>query len=239
MKNTMKIEIWSDIMCPFCYIGKRKFEAALTSFADKAHLEIIWKSYQLSPDLKTNPDISIHQFLAQHKGMSVQEATEMNQRVAAMAKNEGLVYNNDKMVVANSFNAHRFAHFAKEYGKQSEAEELLFRSYFTDGKNMDDFETLIELGKELSLDTDALKTALENGSYADEVKRDIDEAGQIGVRGVPFFVFNRKYAVSGAQDVEVFKQTLQKSFGEWRAENPEVKLEIIEGNSCTPDGHCD
>lgn len=239
MKKTMKIEIWSDIMCPFCYIGKRKFESALTPFADKANVEVIWKSYQLSPDVKTNPDISIHQFLAQHKGMTVQEATQMNNHVAAMAKEAGLIFNSDKMVVANTFNAHRFAHFAKQFGKQTEAEELLFRSYFTDGKNIDDYATLIELGKELNLDSDALKTALENGSFADEVRRDIHEAAQIGVRGVPFFVFDRKYAVSGAQDVQVFKETLETSFKEWREANPEVKLQIIEGNSCTPDGQCD
>ncbi len=239
MENKMKVEIWSDVMCPFCYIGKRKFETALEQFANKEHIEIEWKSFQLASDMKTQPDKSIHQFLAEHKSISVEQAKGMNAQVTQMAKQVGLIYNFDKSVVANSFNAHRFTHFAKQYGKQNEAEELLFRSYFTDGKNIDDYPTLIQLGAEIGLDTTALKTALENGSYVDDVKADIYEAQQVGVRGVPFFVFNRKYAVSGAQESNAFLETLEKSFAEWRKENPEAALEVIEGKICTPQGECD
>src|SRR5699024_8083466 len=237
MKNTMKIEIWSDIMCPFCYIGKRKFEAALNDFKNKDKVEVIWKSYQLSPDLKTQPEKSIHQFLAKHKGFSVEEAKQMNNQVAQMAAGEGLTFNYDDMVVANSFNAHRFAHFAKAHGKQNEAEELLFRSHFTDGKNIDDIATLVELGKELNLDANALQKSLESDDFAEDVKSDIREAMEIGVRGVPFFVFNRKYAVSGAQSSGVFLQTLEKSYEEWETEN-QNPLKIIDGQSCDADGNC-
>ncbi|MBX3163367.1 MAG: DsbA family oxidoreductase [Bacteroidetes bacterium] len=235
----MKVEIWSDVMCPFCYIGKRKFETALMQFERKNNVEIVWHSFQLAPEMKTQPDKNVHQFLAEHKGMSIEQAKGMNDHVTQLAKQVGLVYNFDKSVVANSFNAHRFTHFAKQYNKQHEAEELLFRSYFTDGKNIDDYPTLIQLGAEIGLDITALKTALENGSYADDVKADIYEAQQLGVRGVPFFVFNRKYAVSGAQESNTFLETLEKSFAEWRKENPETKLEIIEGKVCTPDKECD
>ncbi|HWW39222.1 DsbA family oxidoreductase [Pedobacter sp.] len=218
MENTMKVEIWSDVMCPFCYIGKRKFEAALEQFPDKDKIQLIWKSFQLAPELVTQPDKSLHQFLSEHKGISLEQAKGMNDHVRQLAKQVGLVYNFDTSIVANSFNAHRFTHFAKHYGKQNEAEESLFRSYFTDGKNIDDYPTLIQLGSEIGLDTAALKTALEDGSYADEVRIDIYEAQQVGVRGVPFFVFNRKYAVSGAQETPVFLETLQKSYAEWRQE---------------------
>jgi predicted DsbA family dithiol-disulfide isomerase len=219
-KNKMKIEIWSDVMCPFCYIGKRKFEAALELFPDKNNIEIIWKSFQLSPDMKTDPGKNINQYLAIHKGIALQEAKAMNDRVTQMAAQVGLVYNFDKAIVANSFNAHRFSHFAKQSGKQNEAEEQLFKAYFTDGKNTDDFTTLLALGAEIGLDTIALKTVLETNMYAEDVKADINEARQVGVRGVPFFVFDRKYAVSGAQETQVFLQTLEKSIEEWRKEKP-------------------
>jgi len=235
----MEVEIWSDVMCPFCYIGKRKFETALKQFKHQNDVEIVWHSFQLAPEIKTQPDVNIHQFLSEHKGMSLEQAKEMNDHVTQLAKQVGLVYNFDKSIVANSFNAHRFTYFAKQYDKQNEAEEILFRSYFTDGKNIDDYPTLIRLGEEIGLDTSALKAALENGSYADDVKTDIYEAQQVGVRGVPFFVFNRKYAVSGAQESNAFLETLEKSFAEWRKENPLSELKISEGSVCKSDGTCD
>jgi predicted DsbA family dithiol-disulfide isomerase len=210
----MKVEIWSDVMCPFCYIGKRKFEKALAQFSEKDNIELTWKSFQLSPEIKTDVSKSIHQFLAEHKGMSLEQAREMNDQVAQMAAKVGLVYNFDKTVVANSFNAHRFAHFAKAHGKQNEAEELLFQSYFTNGKNIDDFATLMQLATKIGLNADELSEVLETGSYADDVRADITEAVQIGVRGVPYFVFDRKYAVSGAQETSTFLQALENAFQE-------------------------
>ena len=239
MENTMKIEIWSDVMCPFCYIGKRKFEQAMAQFPHKDKVQVVWKSFQLSPDMQTDTGKNIHEFLAAHKGISLQEAKKMNDYVTQMAKQVGLPYDFDKSVVANSFNAHRFAHFAKQHGKQEDAEELLFRSYFTDGKNIDDYATLIQLGNEIGLDANALKAVLENGSYADAVRADILEAQQLGMRGVPFFVMNRKYAVSGAQESKSFLEMLEKSFAEWQRENPGAMLEVMDGKTCTPDGKCD
>lgn len=212
--HKMQIEIWSDIMCPFCYIGKRKFEAALAQYEHKDDVQITWKSYQLSPDMVTDPNKNINQFLAEHKGISVEEAKRMNEYVTGMAAQVGLTYNFDKTIVANSFNAHRFAHFAKQFGKQDEAEEKLFAAYFSEGKNLDDYEVLIALGKQIGLDPAALKVALETGAYADDVDQDIREAEQLGLRGVPFFVFDRKYGVSGAQDSRVFLDTLEKAFSD-------------------------
>ena len=235
----MKVEIWSDVMCPFCYIGKRKFEKALERFPDKDNVQLEWKSFQLAPNMQTDPNKTIHQHLAQSKGISVQEAERMNDHVTQMAKHVGLEYNMDRAVVANSFNAHRFSHFAKQQGKQDEAEEVLFHAYFTEGKNIDDQATLIALGTKISLDPGALKSALENEEFSDEVRADIFEAQQLGIRGVPFFVFDRKYAVSGAQESQAFLQTLEKSFAEWRKENPETPFEVVEGQACRPGEDCD
>ena len=210
----MKIEIWSDIMCPFCYIGKRRFDEALAQFAHKDQVEIEWKSFMLSPDMQTDPSKNINQFLAEHKGISLEEATGMNDHVANIAAQAGLTYNFDKAVVANSFNAHRFIHFAKQYGKQSEAEEKLFAAYFTEGKNIDDAPTLIAIAAEIDLDAAKLTNVMGSGAYAKDVLADIQEAQELGIRGVPFFVLNRKYAISGAQETAVFLDTLEKAFAE-------------------------
>ncbi|XHR95779.1 DsbA family protein [Mucilaginibacter sp. UC70_90] len=234
----MKVEIWSDVMCPFCYIGKRRFEEALTGFEDKEQIEIEWKSFQLNPDLKTNPNISINQYLADIKGWTLDHAEQMNDHVTQMAAQAGLTYNFSKSVVANSFNAHRLAHLAKKHGLGDAAEEALFRAYFTEGRNIDDTETLIEMGKSIGLNTEEIKQTLESDTYADEVKHDIAEAQYLGVRGVPFFVMNRKYAVSGAQEVAVFKDTLTKAFTGWQEENPKPAFDTIEGESCSLDGDC-
>jgi predicted DsbA family dithiol-disulfide isomerase len=238
MEAKMKVEIWSDVICPFCYIGKRKFEMALGQFADKEGIEVEWKSFQLMPELRTAPEKNVNEILVETKGMDLEQVKRMNAQVTQAAKQVGLEYHLDKSVPANTFNAHRFTHFAKAKGKQNEAEERLFQAYFTEAKNIDDYVTLIQLGKEIGLNENELKIALESGSFADEVRKDIYEAQQVGVRGVPFFVFNRKYAASGAQEPETFLDTLEKAFSEWRKENPESKFEIIEGKSCTLDDEC-
>lgn len=210
----MKIEIWSDIMCPFCYIGKKRFDDALAQFEHKDKVEVEWKSFMLSPDLKTDPTKNNNQFLAEHKGISLEEATGMNNYVTDMAAQAGLTYDFNKAIVANSFNAHRFSHFAKQYGKQNEAEEKLFAAYFTEGKNIDDAETLMAMVAELGLDVTKLANVMGSGAYAKDVMADIDEAQELGIRGVPFFVLNRKYAISGVQETAVFLDTLQKAFAE-------------------------
>jgi len=232
----MKVEIWSDVMCPFCYIGKRRFEDALAQSPHKNEIEVEWKSFQLNPDMVTSPGTNINQYLAKAKGWTLEQAEEMNAHVTGMAAEAGLTYNFDKAIVANSFNAHRFSHLAKKHGLGDAAEEQLFKAYFTDGKNTDDINTLIELGTAIGLNAAEVKQTLESDAYAGEVKEDIIEAQRLGVRGVPFFVLDRKYGISGAQAVPVFEETIEKAFTEWQLENP--KLNIIEGDSCGPDGNC-
>ncbi len=210
----MKIEIWSDVACPFCYIGKRKFELALQNFAHRENVEITWRSFRLAPDTKNIPGKDIHDYLAEKKGQTREWAQRMNGQVTDMAKAVGLKYDFDKLVVANTLDAHRLSHLAAKHNLQNEMEEHLFSAYFTEGKNIGDKETLMKLGTETGLDSSEIKSMLEENTFAQDVQRDEDEAAQLGIRGVPFFLFDRKYAVSGAQPQEVFQQTLEKVWEE-------------------------
>ena len=239
MENKMKIEIWSDVMCPFCYIGKRNFETALEQFTDKNHIEVIWKSYQLDPSLPEIQADTYQDYLVKHKGMSAEQVNGMLGNVTQSAKQVGLDYHFDKAIMVNSLSAHKFIQFAKTKGLGDQAEERLFMAFFTEGKNIADLGTLTQLGKEIGLDETEVKTAFTDEKYASMVKQDIQEAQQVGVRGVPFFVLDRKYAVSGAQPSQAFLESLEKAFSEWRKLNPESKLEVTEGQSCTPDGICE
>src|SRR4051812_14223796 len=172
----MKVQIWSDVMCPFCYIGKRRFEQALQQFDGKADIEVEWKSFQLNPHLKTDPSLNVTQYLADIKGWTIDHARQMNDHVTQMAAEVGLTYHMDKAVVANSFDAHRFAHLAKQNGKGEEAEEALFNAYFTEGKNIADHDTLAALGESIGLDTTLVDKTLATDQYAAEVKVDIAQA---------------------------------------------------------------
>jgi predicted DsbA family dithiol-disulfide isomerase len=223
----MKIEIWSDVMCPFCYLGKRKFENALAQFADKEHIEVVWKSFQLNPDLVTDPTININQYLADIKGFPLEQAVQMNNRLAEAGKLLGLKFHFDDIVVANSFKAQNLIHFARLQGKQNEIEERLFEAYFTEGKNVDDTSVLIQLASDIELNINGLPEVLEKQTYTDKVQTDIAEARQLGIRGVPYFSFNRKYAISGAQETPVFLDTLRKSFADWHKDHPEVKRSAV------------
>ncbi|MCB0754656.1 MAG: DsbA family oxidoreductase [Flavobacteriales bacterium] len=235
----MKVEVWSDVVCPFCYIGKTHFDEALAQFAEKENIEFVWKSFQLNPDLTTNPDESLYQHLSESKDIPLEQAKAMGRHAAQMGSSAGLELNFDKCVVANSFNAHRLIHFAKANGKQQEMKARLFKAYFTEGSNIDDTETLIALAKEIGLNAEEAKSVLESDKYASDVNDDINKSQQLGVRGVPFFVFDRKYAVSGAQPKEAFFTTLEKSFAEWRKANPAVELQVSEGAVCEPNKVCD
>lgn len=235
----MKIEIWSDVMCPFCYIGKRNFEKALAQFTEKEKIEIVWKSFQLDasvPDIATE---SYEEYLVKRKGLSVEQVKGMLQNVTQMAREAGLDYHFDRSVIVNSLKAHRLIQFAKTRNLGDEAEERLFHAFFTEGKSIADIDTLTQLGVEIGLDATELQVAFTDERYAYQVNQDIQEARQIGVNGVPFFVFNRKYAISGAQPPQAFLETLRKSFDEWQKLNPQPKLNIQQGNSCSIEGVCE
>lgn len=226
--NKMKVEIWSDITCMYCYMAKRKFESALSQFKDKDKIEVIWKSFELAPDLKTNPNILFPDFLANLKGISVEQSLAMISGASNMVKEAGLSFNLEKTIPANSFNAHRLSHLAKAYQLQEEIEEQLFKAYFTEGKNIDDIPTLMQLAIEIGLDSIAVKRCLESTEYADQVMSDIAEAKEASINSVPNFVFNSKSTISGTKESNVFLETLEKTFGLWQSES-EQSCEIGKG----------
>lgn len=235
----MKIEIWSDVVCPFCYIGKRKIEKALATFPHAKHIEIEWKSFQLNPDQVTNPSISTMEHLAISKGWTMEQTRAISQNVVDMAKVEGLDFDFENAVVANTRNAHRLIHLAQSLSKGDAMKERLLAAYFTEGKNVDDFPTLIDLAREVGLDEGVVKKTLESGAYEEEVARDIYESKQLDIRGVPFFVLDRKFGISGAQPSEVFTQTLEKAWTTYQKENPSLQItNSLDDASCEIGGDC-
>ncbi|WP_026945631.1 DsbA family oxidoreductase [Algoriphagus marincola] len=235
----MKIEIWSDVVCPFCYIGKRKLEKALDKFPLKDQVEIEWKSFQLNPEEKTNPSINTLEHLAQSKGWSMDQTREITSNVVEMAKEQGLEFDFEKAKVANTKNAHRLIHFAKQQGKGGEMKERLLKAYFSDGENVDDLNTLIKLGAEIGLKESEIKSMLASNQFDDAVDQDIYESRLIGVRGVPFFVLDRKFGISGAQPDEVFEETIEKAWSEFAKNNSIFEVKSAEnGESCDVDGNC-
>lgn len=210
----MKVEIWSDVMCPFCYIGKRKFENALAKFEHKNEVTVEWKSFQLNPNLVTDISINTIQHLAESKGWTMDYTNQSIQHVTDVATEVGLNFNFEKAVVANSFDAHRLLHLAKKYKLQNQCKELLLAAYFTEGKNTADHEVLTNIGLQIGLDANEISNVLESNQYADEVNNDINYAQEIGVRGVPFFVLGNKYAISGAQSIETFLAALTQTWNE-------------------------
>ena len=230
----MKVEIWSDIVCPFCYIGKRKFETALADFAGKDKVEIEWKSFQLDPEMDNKEGLNVHEYLGTRKGGTAADGKRMNDSMTAAAAEVGLQYDFDNGIINNTINAHRLLHWAKEKGLQNELKERIFKAYYTEGIDTADIAELVRLAKETGLDSVEARKVLDENLYVKEVLQDQQEAAELGVQGVPFYVFNRKYAVSGAQPSEVFTQVLNKVLLE---EQPALIIEQGEGY-CDINGNC-
>ena len=232
----MKVDIWSDVRCPFCYIGKRKFETALNAFPHKENVEVLWHSFELDPSLVTNPEVNAIDHIAEIKGISHEQAEGMHRHVTQVAKEIGLDFDFEKNVVANSFNAHRLIQFAKTKGLANEVEEALFKAHFTEGKNIDDKEILVKTSVAIGLDENETREMLASDDFSTEVKQDEKQAQNFGINGVPFFILNNKYAVSGAQSPDVFLQALDQAWKEFEKEKQ--PLIVTEGESCAADGNC-
>lgn len=229
----IQIEIWSDVVCPFCYIGKRRLEKALTQFPHADEVKITWRSFLLDAHTQTEPGKSINQHLAERKGWSMEQTREINAYVRDMAAGEGLDYNFDTVVVANSVNAHRLLQLGKRYHLGDAVKEALMKGYFIDGKNIDDTATLQQIGTDAGLPADSVSDLLaDEQQFRRQVFEEATDASGFGARGVPFFVFNRTYAISGAQPVEAFLQVLEKTY----ADAPQTVTE--EGDTCDTDGNC-
>ncbi|WP_017547795.1 DsbA family oxidoreductase [Salinicoccus carnicancri] len=210
----MKVEIWSDIGCPFCYIGKRNFEAGVEEFAGKDDLEVVYRSFQLDPTAEKEPDETMAELLAKKYNKSVKEAEIMNSQVADTAKAAGLEFNMEKVVPSNSRDAHRLVKFAREEGLDAEAMDRLYKAYFTDGVNVADTEELVEIGTGLGLEEEKIREMLDSDLYKEQVIEDQNVANKLGAQGVPLFVINRKYGISGAQPPQAFKEALTKAYEE-------------------------
>jgi predicted DsbA family dithiol-disulfide isomerase len=213
----MKIEVWSDVVCPWCYVGKRRLEHALERFPHRDAVEVTWRSFELDPSAPAQRTESTIEHLANKYGISHQQAEAANQRVSGVAAQEGLAFRLDQAKSGNTFDAHRLIHLAAQHGLQDAAKERLMAAYFTEGEPIGDRETLVRLASEVGLDADEVRGVLESDAFADAVQSDESEARALGITGVPFFVLDRKYGISGAQPSDLILQALQQA---WAEANP-------------------
>lgn len=206
---TVHVEVWSDIACPWCYIGKRRFTAALDRFEHRDRVRVTWRSYQLAPDTPVGTRTPESEALAKMKGMPVEQVRQMFSQVAAAAAEVGVDIDFDKVISANTFDAHRLLHLA---GTRRDALlEALFRAHFVEGEVVDDREALVRIASSVGMDADAVRADLESGAASEAVRADLRDARDLGVTGVPFFVADRALAVSGAQPEDVFLMMLQRA----------------------------
>ncbi len=204
----MKIEVWSDVVCPWCYIGKRRLEAALEDFDED--VEVTWRSFQLDPSAPTDPQGPLDEALAKKYGVGLEQARSMMARMTQTAAEEGLDFDFDSARGGNTFDAHRVIHFARSKDKQGEMKERLLSAYMCEGRPISDPGELATLAGEVGLDEDEVRAMLEGDAYEDEVRFDRAEARQLGVTGVPFFLIEEKYGIPGAQAAETLLDALQR-----------------------------
>lgn len=229
----MKVEIWSDVVCPWCSIGKARFESALERFEHRDEVEVVWRSFELDPDapLVREGDLATH--LAQKYGMSYEESQANLARVTGLADAEGLDFRFDQARNGNTFDAHRLIHLAAKHGLQDEAKTRLFKAYLTEGRVVGDPDTLLDVGTEIGLDPDEVKSMLANDDFDYDVRNDERQAAAFGIHGVPFFVLDRKYGLSGAQPTDVLVEVLEKA---WAESHPIVMMTPGDGDAPMCDG---
>jgi predicted DsbA family dithiol-disulfide isomerase len=231
----MKVEIWSDVVCPWCYIGKRRFEAALARFEHRDEVELVWRSFELDPNAPVRRPGDAVARLAAKYGMSRDQALAAQANVTSVAAGGGLAFRLDRSQSGNTFDAHRLLHLAAARGIQDAVKERLLAAYLIEGEAIGEPETLIRLAAEAGLDADDARAVIEGDAYTDAVRADELEASEIGIRGVPFFVVDRKFAVSGAQPADVLVDVLRRA---WSKAHPLVRVETgggaaaCEGDSC-------
>jgi predicted DsbA family dithiol-disulfide isomerase len=213
----MQVEIWSDVVCPFCYVGKRRFEAALAAFRHRDRVEVTWRSFELDPHAPRSVTGGLVDRLASKYGVPREQAAAMNANVVAMAAAEGIDFRVDDARPGNTLDAHRLLHHAAAHGLQDAANERLLRAYFSEGRAIGDRDTMVGLAAEVGLDADAVRAMLAGEAHVDDVRADEREAARFGIQGVPFFVIDRAYGVSGAQPVEAFAQVLERAWAEGHA----------------------
>src|SRR5580700_1866861 len=208
----MEIEIWSDVVCPWCYIGKRRFERALAAFDHRGEVNVTWRSFQLDPSAPATSEGDPVERLAAKYGMSRAQAEAAQARVTQNAAGEGLDFHLDKAQTGNTFDAHRLIHYANAAGKQGAMKERLMAAYFVEGSAIGDRDVLLRLAVEVGLEEAGARAVLEGDAYAADVRHDELEARQLGINGVPFFVLDRAYGVSGAQPADTLRGAMQEAW---------------------------
>lgn len=231
----MRVDIWTDIVCPFCYIGHAQFSKALEDFSHKDKVEVVHHSFQLQPDApKSSSGRKSYEDLAERKGESIENMKEMFRSVAQSGDREGLVMNMLETTTVNTFDGHQLIHFAAKHGKQDEAVRAMFEAYFTDNRDVADRSVLREIAAKVGLDEKEFDKSLTAGEFADSVKADVQQAASIGIRGVPFFMIDDKFGISGARGAEAFASVLEKA---WKESHPLHMIDEGEANVCA-DGAC-
>jgi predicted DsbA family dithiol-disulfide isomerase len=232
--KTMRVDVWSDIACPWCYVGKRRLEAALARFPHGNDVEVVWRAFELDPSAPRAlaGDVSHAERIARKYGTSVAQAEAMTQRMTDVAAGEGLDFHFEKIRPGNTFDAHRLLHLARERGMADAVKERLLRAYMTEGESMSDPDVLVRLAGEAGLDEEEARSVIASGSYAREVREDEAEAHRLGISGVPFFAIAGRYGVSGAQPADVLLASLTKA---WGATRP-LEVDAADGAVCGPNG---
>lgn len=239
--NKMKIEIWSDIACPYCYIGKRKLENALEQFPQRENIQLVWHSYELDPTLPKKASGEPHYVrLAKNYGISEAEAKKKSAEVIELAKEVGLNYNYDILINANTSDALRLVKLANESGLATEAEEVLFKAYFIEGKDISDRSVLLNLGKQIGVKEEDINKTLDSDKYLSDIKKDMEYSEQeLKLEYIPFYVFNNKHIVQGSIRSEDYLNILTKSYAEWEKDGvASERGDVISGQSCSIDGVC-
>ncbi|MFT4224106.1 DsbA family oxidoreductase [Dysgonomonas sp.] len=236
----MKIAIWSDIACPYCYIGKRKLEIALDKFSHKDNIDLEWHSYELDPELpKKATDQTIYSYFAQKFDMSEEEARVSEGKVAELAKEVGLNYDFDKLIVANTSDALRLVKLANESGLATEAEEILFDAYFVKGLDISSQNVLVQLGTQIGLKEADILSLLSSDKYIADIKKDIEYSeNEYDLEYIPFYIFNNRQIVQGSIASEKYLEVLNEAYKEWESGISSGNGEIISGQSCSIDGVC-
>ncbi len=206
----MQIEIWSDVICPWCYIGKRRFEQALAQFGHREQINVIWRSFELDPNAPKQYSGTPNELLSRKYNISLQQADEMIARVTARAREVGLEYHLNNARRGNTFDAHRLIHFAVEKQVGDKAIESIMHAYFSESMPVGDRAALAKLAPKFGISESEALAMLESDKYSDTVRADESRAAEFGISGVPFFVFDEKSGISGAQPVEVFTEALQQ-----------------------------
>jgi predicted DsbA family dithiol-disulfide isomerase len=226
----MQVEIWSDVVCPWCYIGKRKFEAALADFDHRDEVTVSWRAYELDPGAPARRDLPMVELLQKKYSMTEEQARAANDRVTAIAAGVGLEYHLDRAAMGNTFDAHRLIHLAAAHGRGDAMKERLMAGYFTEGAAIGETATLESLAADVGLDADEVHATLASDAFAEAVRDDERQAAALGVSGVPFFVIDRAYGISGAQDPEVILGALERA---WTDTHPDGRTDASPGDDGT------